>query len=354
MENSKVLMVGQFPPLITGEGMANEAVFRILTEAGVAVKVVDSCIINTVSDVGELSINKIFSATLVIVKSIFYLFKADLVYMTPGQTYFGILRFLPIIFMALLLRKKVYLHWHGYGIQGLVNKHPYLKRLLFRSSIKHFLLTSDLKDKLKRAGCIMDQASVISNYFSASKLTGSASRVNGNKLNVLYLGGLMEEKGILEFIKAAEISSDFNFIVCGKGGGGIMDKLKMADKKGTLSFRGMTLGKDKDKVFLESGIFVLQTHHPTEGVPLTIIEAMAAGCAVITTQHNGIPETVGEAALYVDKRSSYSLLMALNSLKDDHKKLTELQEASLVQSSLYTFDKFKVNVLKGLSLGSLE
>jgi glycosyltransferase involved in cell wall biosynthesis len=313
------------------------------------VNVVDSCIIENVGDVGEFSLNKIGSAVLVIFKAIFSLKGVNLFYATPGQTLFGILRFLPILFVARLLKKRVYLHWHGYGVLSLVNKYSALKKILFNKSITHFLLTEDLKNKLLLSDCQVDNCTVIRNFHNDLG-DPCAQGPDPDKLNVLFLSGLMLEKGILDFIEVAEMSNQFNFIVCGKGASDIEKKIEDAEKKGSLSFFGMVEGAKKEMIFASADIFVLQTYYPTEGVPLTIIEAMASGCAVVTTNHNGIPETVGQAALFVEPKSAGSLFSALNDLNGDRAKLQILQKKSYEQSLLFTYEQFEQNLLVALDL----
>ena len=349
MANYRVLMLGQFPPLITGEGNANAAVRSILVTNGCSVKVVDSCIIENVGDVGEFSLKKIRSAISIIFEAVFALKGVSLLYATPGQTLFGIFRFLPILFMARLLKKKVYLHWHGYGILSLVNKYSILKKVLFNKSIYHLLLTDDLKNKLILSNCYIDNCTVIKNFHEGLG-NSCVKEVNLDKLNVLFLSGLMLEKGILDFIEAAEKSNDFNFIICGKGAPEIEKTIERSQKKGKLAFLGMVRGAEKEAVFSTADVFVLQTYHPTEGVPLTIIEAMDSGCAVITTKHNGIPETVGKAARLIEPKSSSALLSALNDLSENRAKLHMLQEESYKQSLLFTHERFEQNILKALDL----
>ena len=297
MKGNSVLMYGQFPPLITGEGIANEAVRAILLEEGCSVKIVDSCIIENVGDVGNVSFKKVYKAIIVMFSAIFQALRVGVLYATPGQTLFGIVRFLPVIYIALILKRRVYLHWHGYGLLPLIIKYPLLKNVLFREGINHILLTDNLKLSLETVGCSVSECVVVKNFSSEESVPPGKSCNEAKKLNVLFLGGLMIEKGILEFVEAAESTNKFEFTVCGRGGPEIMKRIKESEANNHLAFKGLVQGKEKADIYSTSDILVLQTFYPTEGVPLTIIEAMAHSCAVITTEHNGIPETVGQAAL---------------------------------------------------------
>ena len=54
-----------------------------------------------------------------------------------------------------------------------------------------------------------------------------------------------------------------------------------------------------------------------EGFGLPALEAMACGCAVVSTDNGGVPAFAGDAAIYVDRGSSEQLIMAVNRLLDD-------------------------------------
>ena len=56
-------------------------------------------------------------------------------------------------------------------------------------------------------------------------------------------------------------------------------------------------------------IFVLLTRYPNEGQPISILEAMGNGMAIITTNHAGIPDIVknGENGIVVKKNEIFQI-----------------------------------------------
>jgi glycosyltransferase involved in cell wall biosynthesis len=46
------------------------------------------------------------------------------------------------------------------------------------------------------------------------------------------------------------------------------------------------------RLYLEHHIYALPTNHPLEAQPITVIEALSAGCAVVSTNHATIPDMV--------------------------------------------------------------
>ena len=67
----------------------------------------------------------------------------------------------------------------------------------------------------------------------------------------------------------------------------------------------MVAGADKQRLLRESDIFVLPTTHPTEGQPISILEAMGNGLAVVTTDYPGIADVVcdGENGVVVNRHA---------------------------------------------------
>ena len=66
--------------------------------------------------------------------------------------------------------------------------------------------------------------------------------------------------------------------------------------------------KKKEEIYSNSDIYILPTYYKTEGVPATILDALSSSCAIIiTTFHNGIPEAVGDPALFVKKNNFVDL-----------------------------------------------
>ena len=74
-------------------------------------------------------------------------------------------------------------------------------------------------------------------------------------------------------------------------------------------------GKEKEMLYQAAHVFVLPTRYPVESQPITILEALASGCAVITTKVGEIPTTVDEGtAILLDDGSAASIADAVTLL----------------------------------------
>lgn len=118
---------------------------------------------------------------------------------------------------------------------------------------------------------------------------------NPTSRNVLFLGRLEKEKGVVDLIEAAEIvikeQEDIKFILAGNGNLGEVEKT-ILDKGIENNF--MLLGwVDSSRVrelLKNSMIFVLPSYD--EGMPMSILEAMSFGVPIVSTKVGGIPEMI--------------------------------------------------------------
>lgn len=137
------------------------------------------------------------------------------------------------------------------------------------------------------------------------------SNVDIGKIKFLFIGRLLKEKGIHEFVQAAQIVreqyTEVEFIVLGgldKENPGALqhDELNRLIQSGVITYPGHV--SDVVHWIRHSSVFVLPSYR--EGVPRSTQEAMAIGRAVITTDVPGCRETVidGVNGFLVPKWSS--------------------------------------------------
>ncbi|MAT39310.1 MAG: hypothetical protein CL946_06875 [Ectothiorhodospiraceae bacterium] len=80
-------------------------------------------------------------------------------------------------------------------------------------------------------------------------------------------------------------------------------------------------GAEKEALFESAHIFVFPSRFPVEAQPLVLLEAMAAGCALVTSDQGEIPSTVGEGSgSCLTDVSEQTLAEALGSYNEDHNK----------------------------------
>jgi len=174
------------------------------------------------------------------------------------------------------------------------------------------------------------------------------SKVSEN-LNFLFIGRLLKEKGIHEFIAAAKLVKEkypnATFTVLGaidKSNLGALseDELQNLIKSGIIEYPGHV--DNIQEWIAKSDVFVLPSYR--EGVPRSTQEAMAIGRAVITTDVPGCRETVvDEVNGFIVPRWNPEMLAARMIYFIEHPEKTQIMGEASHQIAIEKFDANKVN-----------
>lgn len=112
---------------------------------------------------------------------------------------------------------------------------------------------------------------------------------------IIFLGRLHEDKGLHEIIEACRILKkegfQFNFKCFGMGEAKekfVSEMTKILGEK--FFYGGVVSGAEKWKAFAESDIFLLPSRY--EGLPVALLEAMAAGCVPVASNVGSVCEVV--------------------------------------------------------------
>jgi glycosyltransferase involved in cell wall biosynthesis len=139
---------------------------------------------------------------------------------------------------------------------------------------------------------------------------------------ILFLGYVGKRKGIFELLKALSLLKDslpdIRLAICGNGQ--LDSARKMADELGigsNVEFHGWIDAAQRAEELARASIFTLPSYD--EGVPMAMLEAMAAGKAVVVTPVGGIPEVVKdrENGLLVPPGDAHALAQALREILED-------------------------------------
>lgn len=233
--------------------------------------------------------------------------KSEVVYFTPSQTRGGNLRDLLFLKLVQWRRKKCVVHIHGGyyrqlvdndipGWQRRMNYHA-VARLAGGIVLGHLLhgifegMLSD--DKIFVCPNCVDDA-----FIAPSVDDKLAKMRDGGALHILYLSNFIESKGYKEMLELARMAAEqgdgekFVFHFAGKFFESAEETYFKEHTEGlrNVVFHGIVGGKDKTDLLRLCQIFSLLSRYPNEGQPISILEAMGNGMAVITTDHAGIPE----------------------------------------------------------------
>jgi glycosyltransferase involved in cell wall biosynthesis len=202
------------------------------------------------------------------------------------------------------------------------------------------------------------------------KIEGVAEKLrapNRDGLTVTYMSNLVPTKGIEEFVRMAcdvlRHESDVTFLVAGdwlaRGTPEEQKVERLLDESGfrdRIHFLGEVRGGEKAALLVRTDVYVLPTYYPFEGQPNAIIEAMAAGCAVVSTDYAAIPETVidGETGIIVPIRDVPALTAAVRRLCRDRDTLWGMAKASYARyrqgyTGEQSSDRVGASILRAIS-----
>ena len=140
---------------------------------------------------------------------------------------------------------------------------------------------------------------------------------------ILVVTRLFERKGVQYVIDAMKDINNHELVLCGDGP--YKEQLKQQISKLNLKnvhLLGYVSYEQLKNEYETSSIFVLPSS--AENFPVVLLEAMASGCAIITTNVTGCPEVVGDAALLVRPKSSEDIRNALVKLINNDELRNEL------------------------------
>ncbi len=160
--------------------------------------------------------------------------------------------------------------------------------------------------------------------------------------SMLFLGELSKRKGIFDLLKVIQaLASGFkDFIVYIAGPGDTLEIKKLAkeyDIEKQIYLIGPVFDREKLQLLQSSWIFILPSY--AEAQPMSVIEAMASGTAVISTKVGGIPEMVIEPENgYLTDPGDIQHLKKVAELLLNHKQLCEKKGMANINKAKELFD----------------
>jgi len=202
------------------------------------------------------------------------------------------------VFLTKLLKTKVLLHIHGGEFNLFFNTGN-----IFQKRIISYVL--DISNHI----VVLSKAWLpdIQRMTKNQKLTSLSNPVNmkyyqrdfkqdtdsSSKFEIIFLGGLIRAKGIYDLLESfpqiVKQVPNARLHLCGTGP---IEKLKMKCSQlgveNSVVFHGWVSGESKISRILNSDLLILPSYN--EGLPVSVIEAMAAGLPVVCTPVGGVPD----------------------------------------------------------------
>jgi glycosyltransferase involved in cell wall biosynthesis len=170
----------------------------------------------------------------------------------------------------------------------------------------------------------------------------------------LYVGGYDPRKGLAQLLTAfLELRRQHKvrsrLILTGS-------KLHVSEQFSRLVKEGVQMGAVEERGYVSDDVLAslyanaIALVYPSkyEGFGLPPLEAMAAGCPVITTRCTSLPEVCGEAAYYVDADDTQSIAGSLVDLETRTDLRTLYSSKGRAQSEKFTWERAAATFLQAL------
>lgn len=220
-----------------------------------------------------------------------------------------------------------------------------VNRALRRAVTRYIAVSADLADHLRvDLGIAPRQISLIHNGIDIdSSRAGSVPDVEASLPSprppvVFTAARLGPQKGIPVLIEAAARLPDVWFLVAGEG-----QERERLDKLAVdlrVSDRVVFLGQRSDvrSLLPQADLFALPSRF--EGLPISILEAMAARTPIVASDLPGTREAVGDFALLFPPGDARALALAIRTLLDDRPRAARLAEGAYARvTTLFTADR---------------
>lgn len=226
-----------------------------------------------------------------------------------------------IVKLSKLFNKKVILHLHGSEFE-----------LFYNSSNK--TVKNMIKSLFEISDCVLvlgdSWYEIIKNIAPGANIKVFNNAVNiprekvswsENKVNILFLGVLIERKGVYELIEAIKVlteeniveSRNLNFIIGGTGKeeANVSKLITQHNLDKNIEMLGWVDNELKESLLKKSQLLILPSHN--EGLPMAILEAMSYGIPVIATNVGSISEVVikDKTGILIEPKNVKSIVNAI-------------------------------------------
>ncbi len=189
----------------------------------------------------------------------------------------------------------------------------------------------------------------VEDYFFINKTSEEQEKI-AKKYNlpqeyILYVGTLEPRKNLVGLIKAfslldKNIQDKYRLVIAGKKGwlyDQIFQKVKDFNLEDKVIFTGFILDSDLPSIYQGAKIFVLPSFY--EGFGLPILEAMASGTPVISSNISSTPEIVGNGGILINPYSPKEITQAIKKIISDQELYERLKNKGKIQAKKFSWGK---------------
>jgi glycosyltransferase involved in cell wall biosynthesis len=157
---------------------------------------------------------------------------------------------------------------------------------------------------------------------------------------ILHVGAIQRRKNIIRLVEAFEsVPAPWRLILAGSNGFGaeaILRRIESSPARERIHLPGYVTEEKLDALYQRAGVFAFPSLD--EGFGMPVLDAMAAGVPVVTSNRSALPEVAGDAALLVNPFDTGALAAALHDLTADEELRTRLAILGTERARRFTWE----------------
>jgi glycosyltransferase involved in cell wall biosynthesis len=158
---------------------------------------------------------------------------------------------------------------------------------------------------------------------------------------VLNVGAIQKRKNIARLVEAFETLEDpWRLVLVGSAGYGaaeIMARIERSPAKDRITVAGYVSPEELAGWYARATVFAFPSLD--EGFGMPVLEAMASGIPVVTSNRSALPEVAGDAALLVDPENGEELGAALRAVTESPEIRQDLGLKGITRAGSFTWEK---------------
>lgn len=235
----------------------------------------------------------------------------------------------PCGLMALILNKPFIVSLRGSDVPGYNERFSYqyifltpVIKQVWKKAEKVIANSSGLKELARET--LDTSIDVIPNGVNIREFYPSnAKQRDSEKIQLICVARLTPRKRVQDILKAVQGLDHVELTLIGKGPEeeNLKEMAKELGIDSKTNFEGYIPHEDIADFYRDSDIFIMPSLN--EGMSNTILEAMASGLPIITTQTGGTDELIDENGFIVPKKDPSAIREAIREYMSDYEKIAE-------------------------------
>jgi glycosyltransferase involved in cell wall biosynthesis len=156
---------------------------------------------------------------------------------------------------------------------------------------------------------------------------------------ILFVGAIQKRKNVTRLVEAFErVAAGWRLVLAGSlgyGGEAVLERIERSPKRANIETPGYVSEPELERLYARASIFAFPSLD--EGFGMPVLEAMARGVPVLTSNGSALKEVSGDAALLVDPTDTDSIAEGLIKLTQDEMLRKKLTERGLQHSANFTW-----------------